>query len=203
MSSRPLDAKFLYKQIAAVFADLRSTKSNERTAERIVESVLEVLASPLGLRSAHLYRRRADTARLLRSWREERIDLSSELPRRLSSSDDDGILELPWVGRTPNGVTGLMAFDPERNLLGAFYRSSEDDPAAISLLTAALSASSSTGTGAGSRTCSSSRARSSSVCCRRAVRRSVTTTLPRSAFQPRRWAATSTISRRSIRTRCC
>lgn len=140
MSSRPLDAKFLYKQIAAVFSDLKSVRSAERTAERIVESVLEVLASPLGLRSAHLYRRRADTARLLRSWREDRHDLSTELPRRLSSSDDDGILELPWVGRTPNGLTGLLAFDPDRTLLGAFYRSSEDDPQAASLLSAALSA---------------------------------------------------------------
>jgi serine phosphatase RsbU (regulator of sigma subunit) len=141
MSSRPLDAKFLYKQIAAVFSDLRSVRSPERTAERIVESVLDVLASPLGLRSAHLYRRRADTARLLRSWREERSDLSSELPRWLSSSGDDGILELPWVGRTTNGMTGLLAFDPERTLLGAFYRTADDaDSQATAMLSAALSA---------------------------------------------------------------
>jgi hypothetical protein len=141
MSSRPLDAKFLYKQIAAVFADLRSVRSPERTAERIVESVLEVLASPLGLRSAHLYRRRADTARLVRAWREERSDLSSDLPRRLSSSDEDGILELPWVGRTTNGLTGLLAFDPDRTLLGAFYRpADESDAGAASLLSTALSA---------------------------------------------------------------
>ena len=141
MSSRPLDAKLLYKQIAAVFSDLRTVRSPERTAERIVESVLDVLASPLGLRSAHLYRRRADTARLVRSWREERSDLSSELPRRLASADDEGILELPWVGRTTNGLTGLIAFDPERTLLGAFYRPSDDgDPAAAALMSAALSA---------------------------------------------------------------
>ena len=140
-SARPLDAKALYKRIAAVFADLRATRSPERTAERIVESVLEQLASSLDLRSAHLYRRRADTARLLRQWHEERIDLSSELTRRLSSSDEDGIPDLPWIGHTPNGLTGLLAFDPDRTLLGAFYaRADAPDGGTAAMMSAALSA---------------------------------------------------------------
>src|SRR5262249_10438728 len=55
------------------------------------------------------YERRGSRIGSAKTWGEPREDLHEELARRLHAREDSGIRELPWVGETANGRTGLFA----------------------------------------------------------------------------------------------
>src|SRR5262249_41722504 len=84
--------------------------------------ILAELGTSMSFIAAHLYQRDADRATLLSTWGEERPNLSSELPRRLTISGHDAIDELPWFGGTGAGPTALLTIDPQTTHLVAFFR---------------------------------------------------------------------------------
>jgi sigma-B regulation protein RsbU (phosphoserine phosphatase) len=104
-----LESKAFYRKIELAFAGSERARTRERFALRIAPRLLEHLGGALGLVAVHLYDRRRDKITAARHWGEARRELHEELAVRLLSSGDEGIRELPWVGDTAAGRTGLFA----------------------------------------------------------------------------------------------
>ncbi len=104
-----IESKAFYRKIELAFAGSERARTRERFAARLAPRLLEHLGGALGLEAVHLYDRRAHKLTASKRWGEGRPDLVEELAARLRSTGDEGIRELPWVGDTGAGRTGLFA----------------------------------------------------------------------------------------------
>ncbi len=104
-----IESKAFYRKIELAFAGSERARTRERFAARLAPRLLEHLGGALGLEAVHLYERRAHKLTASKRWGEGRPDLVEELTERLQATGDDGIGELPWVGDTGAGLTGLFA----------------------------------------------------------------------------------------------
>lgn len=116
-----LEPKQLYKRIEAVFEGLEPRGSAETFAARFVPRVLDKLGRPLGLTTAHLYRRSDSSLELLERWGPGRPDLAMELSRRLLPGETRDIPDLPWAGETAGGRVGLVPASEDDALLMALF----------------------------------------------------------------------------------
>jgi len=116
-----LEPKQLYKRIEAVFEGLEPRGSAETFASRFVPRVLDKLGRPLGLTTAHLYRREDTRLELLERWGPGRPDLAIELSRRLLPGETRDIPDLPWAGETAGGRVGLVPASEDDALLMALF----------------------------------------------------------------------------------
>ncbi len=116
-----LEPKQLYKRIEAVFDGLETRGSAEVFAARFVPRVLDKLGRPLGLTTAHLYRRSDAHLELLERWGPGRPDLGIELSRRLLPGETRDIPDLPWAGETAGGRVGLVPASEDDTLLMALF----------------------------------------------------------------------------------
>lgn len=116
-----LEPKQLYKRIEAVFEGLEPRGSAETFAARFVPRVLDKLGRPLGLTTAHLYRRADTRLELLERWGPGRPDLATELSRRLLPGETRDIPDLPWAGETAGGRVGLVPASEDDALLMALF----------------------------------------------------------------------------------
>src|SRR6185503_11009524 len=121
------DAKRFHRRLERLLSGLDGGQATERYAREAVPLVLRELGVELGVVAAHVYGRTADRAELLSAWGDAAADLSRELPRRMSASDAASIADLPWVGDTTAGVTGLMSLNEDGTLLVALFRGSSGD----------------------------------------------------------------------------
>src|SRR5688572_16780420 len=103
-----LEPKQLYKRLEAVFDGLEHRGSAEHFAAKLAPRVLDKLGRPLGLTTAHLYRRSEQTIELMNRWGQGRPDLSVELARRLVAIETRDIAELPWAGEMASGRVGIV-----------------------------------------------------------------------------------------------
>jgi sigma-B regulation protein RsbU (phosphoserine phosphatase) len=104
-----IESKAFYRKIEQALAGSERARTRERFALRVAPRLFEQLSGLLGLVSVHVYERRGPKLAAARSWGEERPDLHELLAARLTSTGDDGIRELPWVGETNAGRVGLFA----------------------------------------------------------------------------------------------
>lgn len=123
-----IEPKQLYKRLEAVFDGLELRGSAEHFAASLAPRVLDKLGRPLGLTTAHLYRRDSRTIELMNRWGPSRPDLSVELAKRLVAADTRDIAELPWAGEMAPGRVGLVPASEDDELLMALFLA---DPGAL------------------------------------------------------------------------
>jgi sigma-B regulation protein RsbU (phosphoserine phosphatase) len=104
-----IESKAFYRKIEQAFAGSGRARTRERFAARLAPRLLEHLGGALGLVAVHLYERRAGGIAPPRRWGEGRPELNEELAARLGAPGESAIRELPWVGETRAGLTGLFA----------------------------------------------------------------------------------------------
>ena len=135
------DIRHFHHRLEAMLATVGRTEASPAFAREVVPRVLSELGQFLGVSTAHLYEREADRVRLCEAWGPARDGLAGELPKRLASSGDGAITELPWVGDTERGPAGLFAIDGDETLLVAMFPHADapDDTAARARLEYVLS----------------------------------------------------------------
>ncbi|MBI1796071.1 MAG: PP2C family protein-serine/threonine phosphatase [Candidatus Eisenbacteria bacterium] len=116
-----LEPKQLYKRLEAVFDGLEHHGSSERFAAQLAPRVLDKLGRPLGLTTAHLYRRDERSIALTNRWGQGRPDLSAELARRLLGDGTRDITDLPWAGEMAPGRVGLVPASEDDAFLMALF----------------------------------------------------------------------------------
>lgn len=104
-----IESKAFYRKIELAFAGSERARTRERFAARLAPRLLEHVGGPLALAAVHLYERKHHKLGAAKTWGEERPDLHEELAARLNGAADVHIAELPWVGDTAAGRTGLFA----------------------------------------------------------------------------------------------
>jgi serine phosphatase RsbU (regulator of sigma subunit) len=118
-----IESKAFYRKIEHAFAGTENARTRERFAEGFAPRLLEYLGGALGLEAVHLYERAGGELSPARRWGVARPDIGGELRSRLTSTaprivtaatatatvDDVAIRELPWVGDTVAGRTGVFA----------------------------------------------------------------------------------------------
>jgi len=121
-----IESKAFYRKIELAFAGSERARTPERFAARLAPRLLEHLGGSLGLVAAHLYERKARRIATAKRWGEGRPDLCEELSKRLHVNGDAGIRELPWVGDTAAGRTGLFAVGTLDGPLVAVFAAAPD-----------------------------------------------------------------------------
>jgi sigma-B regulation protein RsbU (phosphoserine phosphatase) len=118
-----IESKAFYRKIEHAFAGTENARTRERFAEGFAPRLLEYLGGALGLEAVHLYQRADGEVAPARRWGVSRPDIGGELASRITSTsprlsavatatataDDVAIRELPWVGDTSAGRTGVFA----------------------------------------------------------------------------------------------
>ena len=104
-----IESKGFYRRIEQAFTGAGRARTREGFAHRLAPRLFELLGGPLALAAVHLYDRRGAAFAPARRWGEERPDLHAELAERFADAGEAGIHELPWVGDTAAGATGLFA----------------------------------------------------------------------------------------------
>ena len=118
-----IESKAFYRKIEHAFAGSDSARTRERFAESFAPRLLEYLGGALGLEAVHVYERRTGELTPARRWGAARPDIGDELASRVdydhlrpgkgatatATADDVVIRELPWVGETGGGRTGVFA----------------------------------------------------------------------------------------------
>ncbi|MFI5372940.1 MAG: PP2C family protein-serine/threonine phosphatase, partial [Candidatus Eisenbacteria bacterium] len=103
-----IESKSFYRRIEAAFAGLRETHSELGFAELLAPRLLHHLAHPLAIAGVQVYERRGDHVSRVVAVGAGHPDLSQELMERFAPIGEDAIRELPWVGDTRAGRTGLV-----------------------------------------------------------------------------------------------
>ena len=118
-----IESKAFYRKIEHAFAGTENARTRERFAEGFAPRLLEYLGGSLGLAAVHLYERRDGGLAKARCWGASRPDIGEELVSRLApggrplsggssavaTAAETTIRELPWVGETGAGRTGMFA----------------------------------------------------------------------------------------------
>jgi sigma-B regulation protein RsbU (phosphoserine phosphatase) len=116
-----IESKAFYRKIEHAFAGTENARTRERFAEGFAPRLLEHLGGALGLEAVHLYVRDGGDLAPAQRWGVARPDIGGELASRMTSTTSrDGavatatasdvvIRELPWVGDTTAGRTGVFA----------------------------------------------------------------------------------------------
>lgn len=121
-----LESKAFYRKIEQAFAGGERARSPERFAARFAPRLLEQLGGPLALVAVHLYERKGHKLSAAKRWGEGRPDVHEELAARLHPEGTEPIRELPWVGDTAAGRTGLFAVGALDGPLVAVFPASPD-----------------------------------------------------------------------------
>lgn len=124
-----IESKAFYRKIELAFAGSERARTRERFAMRVAPRLLEHLGGALGLVAVHLYDRKGSMGSKLQAakrWGESRPDLHEELTARLHPEGADPVRELPWVGDTSAGRTGLFAVGALDGPLIAVFPASPD-----------------------------------------------------------------------------
>lgn len=121
-----LESKAFYRKIEQAFAGGQRERSSEQFAARFAPRLLEHLGGPLALVTVQLYERRGMRLLEAKAWGEPQPDLHEELAAKLDPSGPDPIRELPWVGDTSAGRTGLFAVGALEGPLLAVFPASPD-----------------------------------------------------------------------------
>jgi len=103
-----IESKSFYRRIEAAFGGLRETRSELGFAELVAPRLLQHLAHPLSIAAVQVYERRGGRLTQAVSCGARTPDLSGELMERFAPIGEDAIRELPWVGETRAGRTGLI-----------------------------------------------------------------------------------------------
>ncbi len=135
-----IESKAFYRKIELAFAGSERARTRERFAARLAPRLLEHLGGSLGLVAVHLYERKSRRIAAARRYGEARPDLCDELATRLHAAGDAGIRELPWVGDTAAGRTGLFAVGTLDGPLIAVFTSAPDGVRAVPTRAELLSA---------------------------------------------------------------
>src|SRR5262245_66104790 len=116
-----IESKAFYRKIERAFAGSDNARTRERFAEGFAPRLFEYLGGALGLEAVHLYERHGARLAAPRHWGVTRPDIGDELLSRgvlnasaLDPGRDDVIHELPWVGETAAGRTGVFAVEVGR-----------------------------------------------------------------------------------------
>jgi sigma-B regulation protein RsbU (phosphoserine phosphatase) len=111
-----IESKAFYRKIEKAFAGSDNARTRERFAAGFAPRLFEFLGGPLGLEALQLYERRGGKLAAAKHWGVARPDIGAELASRgaLNGSGgqqagDGAIHELPWVGETSAGRTGVFA----------------------------------------------------------------------------------------------
>ena len=116
-----IESKAFYRKIEHAFAGTENARTRERFAEGFAPRLLEHLGGALGLEAVHLYERDGGDLAPAQRWGVARPDIGGELASRMTSTASRGgavatatasdvvIRELPWVGDTTAGRTGVFA----------------------------------------------------------------------------------------------
>jgi sigma-B regulation protein RsbU (phosphoserine phosphatase) len=104
-----IQSKAFYRRLEQVFASAGRVRHRERFAMRIAPALLELLSGPLAVAAVHVHEPRKEGLTPAKKFGASRPDLAELLAKRLNSTGDDGIKELPWVGDTNAGRIGLIA----------------------------------------------------------------------------------------------
>src|SRR5262245_24601198 len=111
-----IESKAFYRKIERAFAGSDNARTRERFAEGFAPRLFEHLGGALGLETVHLYERRGPGLATPRHWGVHRPDIGAELCARgavngtlAKAAGDEAIRELPWVGETAAGRTGVFA----------------------------------------------------------------------------------------------
>ncbi len=121
-----IESKAFYRKIELAFAGSERARTRERFAMRVAPRLLEHLGAALGLVAVHLYDRKGAKLLGAKRWGEGRPDLHEELTARLHPEGADPVRELPWVGDTTAGRTGLFAVGALDGPLIAVFPASPD-----------------------------------------------------------------------------
>jgi sigma-B regulation protein RsbU (phosphoserine phosphatase) len=113
-----IESKSFYRRIEAAFAGLRETHSELGFAELVAPRLLHHLAQPLAIGAVQVYERRGGRLTQAVTCGAKSPDLSGELMERFAPIGAEAIRELPWVGETRAGRSGLLnAGDAEESPL--------------------------------------------------------------------------------------
>ena len=111
-----IESKAFYRKIERAFTGSDNARTRERFAEGFAPRLFEHLGAALGLEAVHLYERRGAKLAAPKHWGVHRPDIGAELSSRGAANGaarllagDDVIRELPWVGETLAGRTGVFA----------------------------------------------------------------------------------------------
>ena len=119
-----IESKAFYRKIEHAFAGTENARTRERFAEGFAPRLLEHLGGALGLEAVHLYERDGGDLAPAQRWGVARPDIGGELTGRITFSagtrvgavatatataTEVVIRELPWVGDTTAGRTGVFA----------------------------------------------------------------------------------------------
>jgi len=135
-----IESKAFYRKIELAFAGSDRARTRERFAAKFAPRLLEHVGGSLGLLAVHLYERRSGRIVLAKRWGEERPDVAQELAHRLvpgagpqngtpapaTNGGADAIRELPWVGETSAGRTGVFAVGTLEGPLIAVFTATAD-----------------------------------------------------------------------------
>src|SRR5215831_18618422 len=110
-----IESKAFYRKIEKAFPGGDHARTRERFAAGFAPRLFEYLGGPLGLEAVQLYERRAGKLGAAKHWGIARPDIGGELVSRGAANGsgerpngDDAIRELPWVGETSAGRTGVF-----------------------------------------------------------------------------------------------
>jgi sigma-B regulation protein RsbU (phosphoserine phosphatase) len=142
-----IESKAFYRKIEHAFAGTENARTRERFAEGFAPRLLEYLGASLDLAAVHLYGRRAGGLAAARPWGVARPDIGAELAVRgalngsaAKPARDDVIPELPWVGETSAGRTGVFAVGAFDGPIIAVFPAESDGTRAAPTRTELLSA---------------------------------------------------------------
>src|SRR5262245_7789656 len=116
-----LESKQLYKRLEAVFDGLEHRGSSEHFAAKLAPRVLDKLGRPLGLTTAHLYRRNTHTIELINRWGQGRPDLSPGVARPLLVEATRDIGQVHRTAEISACRVGLVPSSDDDELLMALF----------------------------------------------------------------------------------
>ena len=129
-----IESKAFYRKIEHAFSGTENARTRERFAAGFAPRLLEYLGRSLDLAAVHLYDRKPGGLASARPWGSERPDIGRELAERgalngaaAKPAREDVIRELPWVGDTSAGRTGVFAVGALDGPLIAVFPAETDD----------------------------------------------------------------------------
>jgi len=127
-------SKHFYRDMEALFRGLSGGRPAVELGAALVPRILTALEPWLGARAGHVYRRVPGGVAIAGEWGEAVPEISALLAERLP--------ELPWLGQTRAGLTGLIRLEGDSTVLALFLPPAQEGtgPASLSHVGSRLSA---------------------------------------------------------------